>query len=366
MAARNLRNFAPMRDRPQPFESTRTLQEPFRASSYVRSFSMLLTMLLAAGCDGKLPPASASQRELGVGSVIGAFRTYATQFDQLRAGSDALQVTPEPPIFVPERGSIPAEQRLPCERLDGSEKPKLPVQSAELLPSSRVSGWESESSSDDDVPHPSRGVLERRGVTSEERRAIRQWSFNSSSFRSLSTALAQHPELATMSYAEAEARGWLRNIDLGHSGIAGFTRDRELNELRLHLRVDLPALIAKMPKVPGTVYRGLHDVPVEQIAIWRQNLRAEQPIELGLNGGPGYASATERMRVAQSSTRSRMHNPNRVSVLLEIKNHGGVSMRELSLGRSAGEILIPQGAHFLITSVEESPRGKFKIQLLGL
>ena len=98
MAARTLRNFAPMSDRPQSFESTRTLQEPFRASSYVHSFSMLLMMLLAAGCDSKLPPASASQRALGVGSVIGAFRTYATQFDQLRAGSDALQVTEVDPI----------------------------------------------------------------------------------------------------------------------------------------------------------------------------------------------------------------------------------------------------------------------------
>jgi hypothetical protein len=218
---------------------------------------------------------------------------------------------------------------------------------------------ESESSSDEGAP-------DSNGVTREEKRAIRDWSFKSQNFRALSIILARHPELATASYADAEAQGWLTYIDLGHSGIPGLTREREFEQLRRRLLVDIPTFIDKSPKHPGTVYRGLSSVPLVQIETWRQNSRDGEAIELGINGGPGYASATDKLPVATRFARTTAEN--RVGVVLEIEQHSGVSLSEVSLAKSEKEVLIPVGARFRIASIEGGPpaRGPVKVHLVEL
>jgi hypothetical protein len=218
--------------------------------------------------------------------------------------------------------------------------------------------------------HPSRhDLVEAHHVTHDEERAIHAWSMKAHEFRSLSLALAEHPELATMSYAEAEARGFLRDIRLEANYLSpdivamGFTPEREFEKLRRQLLVDIPSYIAKAPKYRGTVYRGLFSVPLQQIADWRQRLYDREPIELGIDGRPGYASATDDRRVAQDFAGPSSTDPDRASVLLVIEQHSGVSVHAMSVGDDESEVLIPAGARFRITSIAEGPPGNFTVHL---
>jgi hypothetical protein len=220
------------------------------------------------------------------------------------------------------------------------------------------------SSSEDDTPHLSRKDLARLGITREEKQALRDWSFKSQNLRAFSVALSEHPELASMSYAEAEARGWLNAIDFGRSATGNMPRERQLELLRRQILVDLPSLLQKMPKHPGIVYRGLRSIPVQQIAEWRSMMQQGHAIELGVNGGPGYASGTDRLVVADRFARLRYPDPGLTSVVLVIEQRSAVSVRALSLARSEGEVLIPEGTHFRITSIVETAPNKFQVHIV--
>jgi len=325
--------------------------------------------------------------------VIGVSHTHATRLVRVLAGGDTLVVTPEHPFFVASRGWIPAERLKVDDLLDGLRSDKVPVTSVQSYSTPRTdvfnllvarehsyrvglggvlvhNGDCSESSesesSDDDSPHPSRRNVRDAGITPEEKRAVRDWSLKSNTFRALSLTLAEHPELRTLGYAEAEARGLLRNIDLGHSGIAGLSREREFEQLRHQLLVDLPSFMAKMPKFRGTVYRGLRGVPLTLIAEWRAKMHDGGALELGARGGPGYASATDRMTVAQRFARMRMPEEGGAAVVLVIEQRSGVSLRAVSLARSENEVLLPEGAHYRVTSVEETSPNNFRVHLVEL
>jgi len=365
----------------------RANEAPWRRA---RLLTAWIALLFVASCSGSNPP---DRRVLRESRVVGVSRTHATRLIRLRAGGDTLVVTPEHPFFVASRGWVPAERLKVDDLLDGARSAKVPVTSIQSFETPRTdvfnllvahehsyrvgqsgvlvhNGDCSESSdsesSDDESPHPSRRNVREAGVSPEEKRAVRDWSLKSNSLRALSLELAAHPELRTLGYAEAEARGLLRNIDLGHSGIPGLSREREFEQLRRQLLVDIPSFMAKMPKFRGTVYRGLRSVPLSLIAEWRAKMHEGSAIELGARGGPGYASATDRMTVAQRFARTRMPEDGRAGVVLVIEQRSGVSLRAVSLARSENEVLLPEGARFRVTSVEETSPNNFRVHLVEL
>lgn len=356
-----------------------------------RLLTAWLLLIFLGSCRGE--PNAPERRPLRESTVIGVSRTHAARLVRVLVGGETLVVTPEHPFFVASRGWIPAEHLNVGDLLDGSQSAEIPVTSVQSFSTPRVTVFNllvahehsyrvgqggllvhngdcSESSdsesSDDDSPHPSRRHVKRAGVTPEEKRAVRDWSLKSNSLRGLSLALAEHPELRTLGYAEAEARGLLRNIDLGHSGIAGLSREREFEQLRHQLLVELPSFMAKMPKFNGTVYRGLRSVPLTLIAEWRAKMSEGRAVELGARGGPGYASATDRMMVAQRFAKMRMPEEGRASVVLVIEQRSGVSLRAVSLARSENEVLIPEGARFRIASIEEPSPNNFRVHLVEI
>jgi hypothetical protein len=371
-------------------QRTRRTSQP-RISSWGLAVALVLTLLFSVlGCDGDLSPGSTSHRALRVASVLGTSRKDAARLVRVRVGDDTLIVTREHPFFVPGRGWTPAAHLKRGDVLDGALDGKSPVQAVEPFSTSRVPVFnllvakthsyrvghsgvlvhnadcadgtrqESESSSNQNSRHPSERDLEQYGITPEEKDAIRKWTRRSYNFRALSVALAEHSELATMSYAEAGARGWLRTIELGT-----LSPQTEFEQLRHELLVDIPSFIEKMPKYRGTVYRGMRAVSPRQIDIWRERLRDGQPIELGYNGRSGYAGATDQIIIARRYAR-RFPPPNRVNVVLVIEQHSAVSVRAASRHRSEDEVLIPEGTRFRITSIEESSPGSFTVHLVEI
>lgn len=372
-------------------KDSRARSAPSASRSSLVVFALAL-LAVVYGCNSS-PSTPESPPTLHAFRVLGVSRTHADKLLEVQTSNDRLLTTPEHPFFVAGRGWVPAARLEPGDRLDGSAsehetrvlsireqvRPRTPVfnllidrshsyrvgTGGVLVHNGDCSDGSDSSSSEDESPsHLSRKDLARLGVTREEKRALRDWSLKSFNLRSLSIALSEHPELAGMSYAEAEARGLLRTIDLGHSGEAGMTREREFELLRRQLLVDLPSLMQKLPKYRGTVYRGLKNIPAEQIAEWRSMMLQGHTTQLGMNGGPGYTSGTDRLIVAQRFARMRYPEPGRVSVVFEIEQRSAVSVRALSLARPEGEMLIPEGTHFRITSIEETAPNTFKVHMV--
>jgi hypothetical protein len=131
-------------------------------------------------------------------------------------------------------------------------------------------------------------------------------------------------------------------------------------------REDLEKFLQKAPKAPGTVYRGLTNVPD---AVVEQLLNAQgsnQPVHLGPGGKKDLASASSDPAQAMDfASPNSIDQTNGRRVLLVIDQKNGVAIDELAHKNFKGqkEVLLP-ASDFYVTKVERSKDGQGDIVIV--
>lgn len=153
--------------------------------------------------------------------------------------------------------------------------------------------------------------------------------------------------------------------DIKKSGIT----DRQIAEFRDMIE-KINGGLAKLSVYQQTVYRGIKEVPRDQIQSWRAYWEKDQPFGLGLQDKPGLTSTSWDPEIAKKfmGAGHTFGVKNTYGVILEISHHNGVSIQNISRVFSEKEVLIPSRMLFKIEqmSLLDQTPGIIHIKLRGV
>lgn len=147
-------------------------------------------------------------------------------------------------------------------------------------------------------------------------------------------------EFGRMRHIEGHADGELLQEGYPIDVIQGFRRQTAA----------INAGLAKLPQVRQTVFRGLTKVSQNDVAFWVKSWQSKAPISLGPNHKPALTSASWKRSIAERflQKESNWKNTERFSVLMEIHDHQGVGVENISAIPPEAEVLIPTKQKFVI------------------
>lgn len=129
--------------------------------------------------------------------------------------------------------------------------------------------------------------------------------------------------------------------------------------------------LKKLPVVRATVYRGLQNLTDEDISVWIDAWKSGRPIGLGFGEKPATTSSSWHIYSATSFITQHLllnRKTKNFAVILEIRDHRGVSIQNLSAMSSEFEVLLPRDQTVKIQSIvplEGAPR-TFIIKMRGV
>lgn len=126
----------------------------------------------------------------------------------------------------------------------------------------------------------------------------------------------------------------------------------------------------KIPAIRGKVYRGMQDLTAEDIASWVRAWREKKPIGLGFGDQPATTSASWSVEAAMKFLRGHIFfgGGSKYAALLEITNHRGVAIEQISKVPEENEVLLPRNLKVTIESIVpmENAKRTFIIKMRGV
>ena len=155
---------------------------------------------------------------------------------------------------------------------------------------------------------------------------------------------------AIYSYTSSDS-GKIRHVEV-HSDVELIKQGYHIEDIKIlrdHALVINNGL-KKLPKVSQVVFRGMADVSAENLALWAKNWHEKLPMYLSAEQRPALTSASWNLEIAERFTKSFRSADGHVhfNILMELRDHKGIAIENISIYPSECEVLIPSHQQFII------------------